>query len=88
MIMLNAHRTSFAPPRPCERIAERAQAWLDGELAGAETAELRQHLASCATCRQVVEAEARFAHVLRTRVGVERAPASLYARVRAILARA
>ena len=85
MIMLNAHRTFLAPTRPCERIVEHAQAWLDGELAAPAAATLREHLASCTACRQVVEAEARFAHVLRTRARVERAPASLYDRVCAMV---
>ena len=85
MIMLNAHRTTFAPPRPCERIAERAHAWFDGELAAAAVVELEAHLASCTACRQIVDAEARFAGLLRARLRIDRAPASLYARVRAMV---
>jgi anti-sigma factor RsiW len=36
--------------KDCERIEERLGAWLDGELAPTESAEVRLHLESCGAC--------------------------------------
>jgi anti-sigma factor RsiW len=39
----------------CEKYAELASRYLDGELAGGEAAELERHLAGCAACRATLE---------------------------------
>ena len=89
MIMLDPQRTFFAAPRPreraCERVAERAHQWMDGELAPTAEVELRDHLAACPACARLVTTELRFLGLLRARVRIARAPAALRDRVRTLL---
>lgn len=71
---------------PCPVPDERAHELLDAELGAAEAAALHEHLHQCAPCRARVESVRRFmAAVRRQRRLVPHAPASLHARVRALL---
>ena len=70
---------------PCASTRERVHARHDGELASAECAALALHLAACAPCARAARAERGFLRRVRGRVGMQPAPASLRARVRAML---
>lgn len=71
----------------CAEVRERLVAFLDGEVAGEECWSIRRHLEVCPPCEQRAGIERGFKKVLRERLGPERAPASLAARIREALAR-
>jgi anti-sigma factor (TIGR02949 family) len=52
----------------CSEVVRSLDAYLDGELAEPEQAELEAHLAACPTCRTRVEAEGRVRTALRARL--------------------
>ena len=85
MISLDTRPTFSTTSGACDSIVEHAHAWLDGELRDVERAAIEAHLGECARCRRAVGAEARFLGAVRTRLVVERAPAALRDRVRALL---
>ena len=82
MLMLDPQRISVAAAGPCEHVAERTHAWVDGELSDAAAAELRAHVAGCPSCARAAAVEVRFLEAIRPRARVERAPATLRERVR------
>ena len=47
----------------CKRDTEMLTAYVDGELGGAERAELESHLETCAGCRDAVAAQRRLAEM-------------------------
>lgn len=82
--------TSQPPAEPacgstCEEALERLEAYLDGELPGADVREIADHLTTCYPCTD----RATFEEQLRSLVArncVENAPASLVERIRTHLA--
>lgn len=84
MIMLDPQRVAAATG-PCARIVERAHAWIDGELAEGDAAELCAHVVRCPACAAVMEVEARFIGAVRAHARIEAAPAALRSRLRTLL---
>lgn len=68
----------------CRTIEAQISAYLDGELPASESAEVRQHLEACPTCRALAEQEQRIRTLLRARRHSLRAPApeAVWQRVR------
>ena len=70
---------------PCDAIADRIYELLDGEMRAEDEADLRRHLAECAPCARAAERDEAFLRFLARRAVIEPAPASLRARVAAML---
>jgi mycothiol system anti-sigma-R factor len=68
---------------PCNsnEMAERITALADGELRGADEAELKDHLDQCADCARHYEAEANTKQLVRRATAGASAPAHLHARI-------
>ena len=73
---------------PCDAIAERIFELLDGEMNAAEEAEVRQHLAACATCAHAVHRDAAFLRFLERRARIQPAPPAFRDRIAQLLAAA
>jgi mycothiol system anti-sigma-R factor len=71
----------------CEEARSRLDAYLDGELAAAERAPLRDHLADCAQCGPEAAALARLREGIRRSAPNYRAPEALRSRLRLALRR-
>lgn len=68
----------------CGDLAERIERFLDGELDEAQTAQLREHMASCYPCAEELELRDQIRALVRQ--GCEQpAPPDLVARIRARL---
>ena len=68
--------------KSCHDVDAIMTAYVDGEIAAQESAEVRAHLADCPPCRERASAESAVRMVLQARAATlgERAPASLRAR--------
>jgi mycothiol system anti-sigma-R factor len=66
----------------CEEVRPRLDAYLDGELAEAERAQLRDHLASCPDCGPEMAALERLRANIRRAAPDFRAPAALRSQIR------
>jgi hypothetical protein len=71
----------------CEEIAERALAFVDGQMAAEAREPYEAHLEGCAPCARRVRFEAGFNRLLRERLAPAEPPRRLVARVRRRLAR-
>jgi anti-sigma factor (TIGR02949 family) len=71
----------------CEEIRPRLDAYIDGELAEAERAVLRDHLADCPECGPEAAALARLRDSIRQSAPAYRAPAALRSQIRFALRR-
>lgn len=71
----------------CEKVQPRLDAYLDGELAEAERAQLRDHLASCPDCGPEIAALERLRDNIRQGAPHYRAPPELRSRIRFALRR-
>jgi len=71
----------------CEDVLPRLDAYVDGELAEAERALLRDHLADCADCGPEAAAVERLHHDIRQSAPIYRAPEALRSRIRFALRR-
>jgi anti-sigma factor (TIGR02949 family) len=71
----------------CEEARPRLDAYLDGELAAAERASLREHLLDCRECGPEAEALEKLRAGIRAAAPSYRAPMELHARIRAALRR-
>jgi mycothiol system anti-sigma-R factor len=71
----------------CEEARPRLDAYLDGELAAAERAQLREHLASCPDCGPEIAALERLRDDIRSSAPHYRAPAALRSQIRFALRR-
>jgi mycothiol system anti-sigma-R factor len=69
----------------CEEVRPRLDAYLDGEVAEAERALLRQHVTGCAECGPEATALERLRDAIRQAVPVYRAPDALRRRLRSTL---
>ncbi|MBI4277904.1 MAG: zf-HC2 domain-containing protein [Armatimonadetes bacterium] len=70
----------------CEEAVARLYEYLDRELDPGTRRRVRQHLARCRPCTDKVHFEAYFLAQLRRCLVSERAPASLYRRLEALVA--
>jgi mycothiol system anti-sigma-R factor len=66
----------------CDEVQPRLDAYLDGELAEAEQAQLRDHLADCPECGPEAAAIERLRDGIRQAAPIYRAPQALRARIR------
>jgi mycothiol system anti-sigma-R factor len=64
----------------CRDVLERLDAYVDGELPPAETSAVRDHLATCASCREALEAKESLGKAIR-QAPYYTAPAALKARI-------
>jgi mycothiol system anti-sigma-R factor len=71
----------------CDEIRPRLDAYIDGELAEAERAQLREHLADCPDCGPEATALERLRDDIRQAAPVYRAPEALRSRIRFALRR-
>jgi mycothiol system anti-sigma-R factor len=71
----------------CDEVRPRLDAYLDGELAETERAQLRDHLASCPDCGPEMAALERLRDDIRQSAPDYRAPAALRSRIRFALRR-
>jgi mycothiol system anti-sigma-R factor len=82
--------TSATPPdgcgEECQEALARLEAFLDGELPGAELEDVRRHLTACYPCTDRVSFEEQLRAIVR-RECVELPPPSLVARIREHLQR-
>ena len=65
----------------CEEALERLEAYLDGELPGADVAEIATHLSACYPCTDRATFEEQLRSIVR-RDCVDNAPVSLVDRIR------
>jgi len=70
----------------CDRVADDAFAFLDGELAPSAAADVTIHLARCPRCRALVARDERSLARVRRAARLDEAPPPLRARVAALLA--
>jgi mycothiol system anti-sigma-R factor len=75
------------PVMQCEEVRPRLDAYLDGELAEAERAPLRDHLAGCADCGPEAAALERLRDGIRQSAPIYRAPEALRSQIRFALRR-
>jgi mycothiol system anti-sigma-R factor len=75
---------SAFPPKPskpeCDALLERVYFFIDNELEEADSRQIREHIAACAPCLEIVDLE-RIIKALLARSCTERAPAALRQRV-------
>jgi mycothiol system anti-sigma-R factor len=73
------------PHDDCREAIEQVYLYLDGEMADADCATIRQHLEDCSPCLQAYGIEKEFKAFLARRCGCESSPAELRERVLARL---
>ncbi len=53
------------PPRACQAVREKLDAYVDGEMSGFEASEVLAHVTECPRCRQEEESLRRFLLAIR-----------------------
>ena len=71
----------------CARLNQVLDAWVDGELDAATSADIRHHVEGCPACAALEAQRAELSRVVREALPYHRAPPELHARVSAGIAR-